>query len=260
MRHLIDLESLGILFRHRVAPAAALIHIGLSGRVIDSRCRHGTPWQRLFPGILLLSKDEPTREQLLQAALMYAGDRAMATAFDALYLHGMKSVPPPRAIHLLVPRHSRAIGYGPLHLERTDRVPKPMMSRGFHIAPLERAAIDAVRRTKSIADTKAILEEAVHLVGIQALRTELALAPRRGTALARHILGESPARQLERAVLERHPFTPAPRRPVLPPVHQALPAGAGAPALSSSALSSGAPTPRSGTPARPAERQPATIG
>lgn len=239
MRHLIDLEALGILFRHRVAPAAALIHIGLSGRVIDSRCRHGTPWQRLFPGILLLGKDEPSREQLLQAALMYAGERAMATAFDALYLHGMKSVPPPRAIHLLVPRHSRAIGYGPLHLERTDRIPKPMMSRGFHIAPLERAAIDAVRRTKSIADTKAILEEAVHFVGIQALRTELALAPRKGTALARHILGESPARQLERAVLERHPFTPAPRRPALP---------------------AGAPAPRSGAPVLPAGRQPATIG
>ena len=84
MRHLIDLEALGILFRHRVAPAAALIHIGLSGRVIDSRCRHGTPWQRLFPSILLLGKGEPSREQLLQAALMYAGESAMATAFDAL--------------------------------------------------------------------------------------------------------------------------------------------------------------------------------
>lgn len=239
MRHPIDLEALGILFRHRVAPVAALIHIGLSGRVIDSRCRHGTPWQRLFPGILLLSNEKPSREQLLQAALMYAGDRAMATAFDALYLHGMKSVPPPHGIHVLVPRHSRAIGYGPLHLERTDRIPKPAMRRGFHVAPLERAAIDAVRRTKSIADTKAIIEEVAHFVGVQALRAELALAPRRGTALARHILGESPARQLERAVLERRPFTPPRPRTPVPAARLALPSGA-------SPL--------------PADREPATVG
>jgi hypothetical protein len=141
---------------------------------------------------------------------MYAGEGAMLTAFDALCLHGMKSaIPLLGPIHVVAPRRSRAMGYGPLRVERTDRLPKPVLRRGFHMAPLERAAIDAVRRTKSIPDTKAILEEVSHFVGLQALRLELAMAPPRGTALARKLLGESPARQLERAVMERR--VPVPR-------------------------------------------------
>jgi len=218
MRHPIDLEALGSLFLHRVARRVALIHIGLSPYLIEQRSKPGGPWQRLFPGILLLSRDGPTREQLVQAALLYAGHGAMLTAFDALYMHGMKSATPAAdVIHVLAPRHSRGIGYGPLRLEHTERLPKPVLRRGFHTAPLERAAIDAIRRTNSIAISKAILEEVGHFVGIQALRAELAMAPRKGTAFARRYLGESPARQLERAVLERRPaLTPLPpaRTPV----------------------------------------------
>ncbi|MCP2248662.1 hypothetical protein [Lentzea aerocolonigenes] len=216
MRHPIDLEALGTLFVHRVAPVAALIHIGLSPSLIDQRARPGGPWQRLFPGIFLLSRAGPSREQLVQAALLYAGERSMLTAFDALYLHGMRSVlPTADAIHVLAPRHSRAWGHATLRLERTDRLPKPAIRRGFHVAPLERAAIDAIRRTRSIADTKAILEEATHYVGVQTLRAELAMAPRKGTTLARKLLGESPARQLELAVMERrHPTVPPTRVPL----------------------------------------------
>lgn len=217
MRHPIDLEALGTLFVHRVAPVAALIHIGLPPSLIDQRSRPGGPWQRLFPGIFLLSRAGPSREQLVQAALLYAGERSMLTAFDALYLHGMRSVlPTADAIHVLAPRHSRAWGHATLRLERTDRLPKPAIRRGFHVAPLERAAIDAIRRTRSIADTKAILEEATHYVGVQALRAELAMAPRKGTTLARKLLGESPARQLELAVMER-------RHPAIPPTRVPLP-------------------------------------
>ncbi|MFS8102997.1 hypothetical protein LFM09_38300 [Lentzea alba] len=216
MRHPIDLEALGSLFLHRVVPTAALVHLGLSGHLIDQRCRPGGPWQRPFPGILLLSSKDPPRLQLMHAALMYAGKGAMLTAFDALHLHGMKStIPRPGAIHVLAPRGTRARGFGPLYLEHTDRIPKPVLSRGFHVAPLERAAIDAIRRTKSAADTKAILEEVAHFVGVQSLRAELALAPPRGTALARKLLGESPARQLERAVMDRRALSlPRARQPL----------------------------------------------
>ncbi len=149
----------------------------------------------------------------------------MVTGFDALYLHGLKSTPVPSSVHLLAPRHSRAISFGPLNLMRTDHIPKPVVRRGFHTAPLARATIDAVRCTKSIADTQAILEEAAHLVGLHALRTELAFAPRKGTALARKLLGDSPARQLEHAVMAR-PATPLPsRRPRLlaPPARATAP-------------------------------------
>ncbi len=208
MRHPIDLEALGTLFVHRVAPVAALLHTGLSAALIDQRSRPGGPWQRLFPGIFLLSRAGPSREQLVQAALLYAGEHAMLTAFDALYLHGMRSVlPSADAIHVLAPRHSKAWGHASLRLERTDRLPRPAIRRGFHVAPLERAAVDAIRRTRSITDTKAVLEEVTHYVGVQALRAELALAPRKGTTLARKLLGESPARQLERAVMERRPLS-----------------------------------------------------
>lgn len=228
MRHPLDLEALHILFRHRIAPVAALIHIGLSGALIDQRCRHGTPWQRLLPGILLLSREKPTREQWLQAALLYVGTQAMVTGFDALYLHGLKSTPVPPSVHVLTPRHSRAVSYGPLNLMRTAHIPKPVLRHGFHTAPLARATIDAIRCTKSIADTRAILEEATYLVGLDALRAELAMAPHKGTALARKLLGDSPTRQLEHAVMTRRPTTPGtgpfalpPRRPTLAAPHRA---------------------------------------
>ncbi|HEX8870176.1 MAG TPA: hypothetical protein VF821_31225 [Lentzea sp.] len=211
MRHPIDLEALGTLFGHRVAPVAALLHIGLTPSLVEQRCRPGGPWQRLLPGTLLLSRAGPSRTQLVHAALMYAGEGAVLTAFDALCLHGMKSaIPLLGPIHVLAPRRSRAMGYGALRVEHTDRPPKPVIRRGFHTAPLERAAIDAVRRTKSIPDTKAILEEVAHFVGLAALRHELSSAPPRGTALARKLLGESPARQLERAVMERSVRVPVP--------------------------------------------------
>ncbi|GGM77763.1 hypothetical protein GCM10011609_11970 [Lentzea pudingi] len=153
----------------------------------------------------------------MQAALLYAGEGAMLTAFDALYLHGMRSVlPTADAIHVLTPRNSRAWGHAVLRLERTDRLPKPALRRGFHVAPLERAAVDAIRRTHSIPDTKAILEEVSHYVGIQALRAELAMAPRKGTTLARKLLGDSPARQLELAVMDRRPASVPQARTPLP--------------------------------------------
>ncbi|MGW6446175.1 hypothetical protein [Lentzea sp. NPDC055074] len=219
MRHPIDLEALGTLFVHRVAPVAALLHIGLSPSLIDQRARPGGPWQRLFPSIVLLSRAGPSREQLVQAALLYAGEGAMLTAFDALYLHGMRSVlPTADAIHVLAPRNSSAWGHAVLRLERTDRLPKPALRRGFHVAPLERAAVDAIRRTRSIPDTKAILDEVTHYVGIQALRAELAMAPRKGTTLARKLLGDSPARQLELAVMDRRP-------PSVPQARTPLPIG-----------------------------------
>ncbi|MGZ3143127.1 hypothetical protein ACVDFE_14260 [Lentzea chajnantorensis] len=226
MRHPVDLESLHILFRHRIAPVAALVHIGLTGAVIDQRCRHGTPWQRLLPGVLLLGAAKPTREQWLQAALLYVGDRGMVTGFDALHLHGLKSAPIPSSVHLLTPRCSRAVSFGPLNLMRTEHIPTPVLRRGFHTAPLPRATIDAIRCTKSIADTRAILDEATHLVGLHALRTELAFAPRKGTALARKLLGDSPIRQLEHAVLSRTSPTAPRRRPLTPavPPPAALPA------------------------------------
>ena len=83
--------------------------------------------------------------------------------------------------------------------------------------------LDAIRRTRSIADTKAILEEVTHYVGVQALRAELAMAPRKGTTLARKLLGESPARQLELAVMER-------RHPTVPPTRVPLPTSEPTPA------------------------------
>lgn len=76
--------------------------------------------------------------------------------------------------------------------------------------------MDAIRRTRSIPDTRAILDEVSHYVGVQALRAELALAPRKGTTLARKLLGDSPARQLELAVMDRRPLAVPQARTPLP--------------------------------------------
>jgi len=54
-----------------IISAAQLRTAGVTTYAMSTRCRPSGPWQRLLPGVILLSRAEPTRRQRLRAALVY---------------------------------------------------------------------------------------------------------------------------------------------------------------------------------------------
>src|SRR5256885_1323411 len=174
-RALVDLSAVPGLFKHAVARAPELIALGLSSTMVYARTAPGGPWQRLLPGILLLSNGHPTREQFIQAALCYAGPKSVLTGHDALQLHGMRSARPGGPVHVLVPHGRQVRGTDRVIVERTTRMPRLRLLNDFPTAPLERAVLDAARRTGSVDGARAIIAEAVQRGRVlpARLRTEL---------------------------------------------------------------------------------------
>lgn len=191
-RALVDLDRFPELFRRRVARASELIELGLGSKAVYANCRPGGPWQRLLPGVLLLSNAPPSREQLIQAALRYAGRGSVLTGHDALQLHGIRSARPGGMVHVLIPAHRQVRSADTVAIERTMRLPQATITQGFPVAPLERAVLDAARRMLLLDSVRAIVAESVHRghIAPQRLLDELTAGSSRGSALVRRVLGE----------------------------------------------------------------------
>jgi hypothetical protein len=217
-RTTVDLDALGDLFPHRVATAAELIALGLTGQLVKRRCRPGGPWRRVHPGVLLLGSAPPTREQLVQAALRYAGRDALVTGQDALQLHGVRAARPGEPVHVLVPSGRGVRGLPSVLVERTDCPTRPVLRSGFSTVPLVRAVVDAARRSTSAGWVRHLLTEVIGsgAVRFEELRAQLAVGGGNGLRRAHQVLRElseqtrasvhSSARELVRAV-----GLPAPR-------------------------------------------------
>jgi hypothetical protein len=189
---LFEVDALTELFPHRVARAAELVALGLSSRVIATRCQPGGCWQRIAPGIVLLSNAPPTRSQLIAGALKHAGPGAIVTGWDALRRHGMATPAGRFDVHVLVPHNRQVRGTANVVVERTIRIPDPLLCKGFPIASLPRAAIDAARRLRSADITRALMAEVIKhgRVSPARLRQELDAGSSRGAALPRRMLDE----------------------------------------------------------------------
>jgi hypothetical protein len=191
-RALLDLDAIPRVFDHLVAPATELLALGLTGRTIHERCREGGPWQRMDPGLVLLSNEPPSRTQRIHAALTVAGEGAVLTGVDALALHGMTAARLTGPVHLLLPpRRQPRLVDGVLY-ERTHQLPEPLHRHGFPVAPLPRATVDTCRRAKAAEHVRALLAESIYRgrVTPATLRDELDRVGSRGTALPRRMLAE----------------------------------------------------------------------
>ena len=87
-------------------------------------------WQRLLPGVVMFSRQLPTRRQRLRAALAWAGPEAVITGVDALRAHGIPLHLPPE-VRLLVPVNHRLSVKDFIVVERTTRLPVPFMRDGM---------------------------------------------------------------------------------------------------------------------------------
>ncbi|WP_370932089.1 hypothetical protein [Amycolatopsis sp. cg13] len=179
---------------HQAIRAVTLKSLGMNSRVIYRRCLPGGPWRRLLPGVILLHNNDPTPDQLVHAALLYAGESAIVTGEEACLRYGLRLPAPdgPRHIHLLVPHRQKLNSSEFVTIERTRFLPAPWLRAGVPLAPLVRATTDVVRRIRDPELVNRILIESVQRGGCspQALAEELDRGTKRGTAIPRRLLAE----------------------------------------------------------------------
>jgi hypothetical protein len=181
-----------------VAAVRDLVAHGVPERTVYQRCFEGGPWQRVLPGIVFLFTGHPTVDQLVHAALLLGGPDAMVTGVEACRRHGLRRGPVRRTdhqrpkIHILVPEKRQVRSVEFVHVERTGRLPTPVLRDGVPVAPLVRACTDTSRRIRSTAEVTELFSDAVQrgLCTVAALSTELASGTRRGTAVPRAVLAD----------------------------------------------------------------------
>lgn len=206
-----------------VISSAELRAAGVSNHAMSARCRPSGPWQRLLPGVVLLTSARPTRRQRLRAALAYAGPEAVVSGVDAMRAHGV-DVPEQADMVVLVPAWRRLSSRAYLTVERTTRPPEPVWRAGLPLAPLVRATLDVARRVPDHEQLKALLLAPVRAGActVAELRAELDAGNQRGSAAVRALLASEQhdvvpvAIGLARRVL-RESRLPAPRWQV--PLH-----------------------------------------
>ncbi|WP_460406853.1 hypothetical protein [Actinophytocola sediminis] len=159
-------------------------------RTAYRRCVPGGPWQRPLPGIVVLSNSPPSRRQLIEAALLYAGEQAMVTGIEACRQHGLKNLPDDTSVHLLLPADRKIISCDYAIIERTTRLPEPVARDGIPVAPLSRSVLDACRRLRAHEPVSAIIAEAVQRKRLHPdhLRDELEKGSQRGSSVPREVL------------------------------------------------------------------------
>jgi len=190
----IPLDKLYGLFPHRIARAEQLAELGVTLSSAYRRCRDSGPWQRILPGVFLLGNSPPTPAQMVQAALRYTEPDGLLTGRHALMLHGMRvAAPPSRSpVQVLISDRRTLKGTPEVRVERTSRMPKAMMRKGFLVAPPERALVDTIRGFGNPEQIRPLLTEAIweHGLSPQAIRAELDAGNCRGSALPRRVLAE----------------------------------------------------------------------
>lgn len=180
---------------HDITPADDVITIaelranGMTSHAIAQRCRPSGAWQRLLRGVVLMSKARPTRRQRLRAAVAYAGQGAVVSGIDAMRAHGV-DVPPAPDVLVLAPAHRRLSSSSYLTVERTVRLPTPVILADLPYAPLTRATLDVARKVVNHEQLRALLTSVAGHCTVAGLRAELDAGSQRGSAAVRALLNE----------------------------------------------------------------------
>ncbi|MFD8807927.1 hypothetical protein [Streptomyces sp. NPDC059597] len=178
LRHLSEVHR-------RVLSAAQLRSHGVTTAELNDRCRDEGPWRLLLPNVVLLHAGDPTSEERLHGALLYASresapgvpaqptahgphrspyPEAMITGLAALALYGFATAPPLAAldrVDVLVPRLRRLRSAGYVRVRRTAELPSAHAVSGLPVAPVRRALADAVARLTDADTVRRLLTEAV---------------------------------------------------------------------------------------------------
>jgi hypothetical protein len=146
----------------------------------------------LLPGIYLTATGEPSRDQLLMAALLYAGPVSVITGPAALPIYKIRA-PKIRVVDVLVPVTRQRASRTFVAIHRTRRMPPSFtVDAGLRFAPAARAVADAARGLTNVSDARAVVASAVQQgrCTIKELGAELADGPIRDSARLRAVLLE----------------------------------------------------------------------
>lgn len=178
--------------QHDLAARHQVLQSGINDMTIYRRIRAGT-WQRVLPGIYLVSPGTLSMEQRRIAAALYAGPTCQLTGLTALHWHGFKHAPSTDRVHLLLPHLARCRSTGFVMVQRTLALDEGERDAGlYRVTSPARAVVDASRATTERRDVRAIVAEAVMrgLASPDALDQEIRRAARSRTALVRQALVE----------------------------------------------------------------------
>jgi very-short-patch-repair endonuclease len=146
----------------------------------------------LLPGVYLTVTGQPTREQRLIAAILYAGPVSLITGPAALRNYGIRG-PDSELVDVLVAVGSSRASRAFVVIHRTRRLPRESMADGpLRFALPARAVADTVRAIDKRSDARAVVGSAVQKsrCTISQLAAELAAGPIRGSANLRAVLDE----------------------------------------------------------------------
>ena len=157
---------------------------------LGDRAVRGGAGLRLAPSTFLLAPTA-TDAQLVAAACAHAGDDLVVTGLLACRLLGLPDVPDDGAVEVLVPAGRRRVSTSFVRVQPTTRPPRWWTHElGVRVADPHRAVVDATRRMTRLQDVRALVLGALRLrwCGLDAVRSELAVHPRNGTASCRRAL------------------------------------------------------------------------
>ncbi|MCE7002395.1 hypothetical protein LWC34_06050 [Kibdelosporangium philippinense] len=177
-----------------VIRAATLENTGMDTSTVYRRCQPGGPWRRILPGVILLQPTQPSADQRVIGALMHAGTEALITGVEACRRYGLETegCTPSDKVHVLVPHDRKVQSSDFVIVERTHRIPEPVVRAGFPLTPLPRAVLDAARRVRIADPIKRLLISAMQRGGCSAdsIAWELERGSQRGTAMPRRLLAD----------------------------------------------------------------------
>jgi hypothetical protein len=176
----------GVLSREQALAA------GLTDGALRHRTRRGGPWQRLLPGVYMMSTGQPSRQQREVAAVLYTGPASFVTGPAALHFYRIRG-PQPGHVDVLIPQHLQRASRDFVLTHRTRRMPMACSPDLIvRYAMPARAVADTVRGLSSLADARTVVGSAVQqrLCTVDQLATELRDSRPSARALLRSVLAE----------------------------------------------------------------------
>jgi hypothetical protein len=181
-----DHRALGVISRRQALDA------GIHRRSLAHRIQPDGPWQRILPGVYLMTTGVPTADQRRAAALVYAGPQALLAGPTALAVYGVGEVQPDRYVHILIPHARRRVSSGYVLIHRTAQQNLARMRLDWPVCDLSRAVVDSCLTLHRSSDVQALISTVVQQrrVTVEQLLAAYDDAPRRGSALLRAALAD----------------------------------------------------------------------
>jgi hypothetical protein len=175
-----------------VVSRAQALDCGVSRGRLDHLVRPGGRWQRILPGVYVMTNGAVCADQRAMAALLYAGPKSLLTGAAAVRRHRLNCAGL-NQVDVLVPDDVRVRSAGYVRIARTGRMPERCCrTRRIRFVLLPRAVADATRPMTSLGDVRAVVAEAIKKGGcdVASLVAELNEGPVAGSRFLRVALRE----------------------------------------------------------------------